>query len=31
MLKRLKEKLRKRWKKLLGQNRVPNAFKNDCR
>lgn len=29
MLKRLKEKLKKRWKGLLGRQKVPNAFENE--
>lgn len=28
MLKRLKEKLKKRWKDLLNRERVPTTFKN---
>ncbi len=29
MLKRLKEKLKKRWKGLLVRKRVPSTFEND--
>jgi hypothetical protein len=29
MLKRLKEKLKKRWKDFLGRGRVPTTFKKD--
>ncbi len=28
MLKRLKEKLKKRWKDFLGQGRVPTTYKD---
>ncbi|MBM7572223.1 hypothetical protein JOC48_002726 [Aquibacillus albus] len=31
MLKRLKEKLKKRWKELLGRKRVPSACENESR
>ncbi|SDJ75465.1 hypothetical protein SAMN05216244_0761 [Sediminibacillus halophilus] len=33
MLKRLREKLKKQWKGLLGRGRkgVPSTFENDCR
>jgi hypothetical protein len=29
MLKRLKEKLKKRWKDFLGQERVPTTYNKD--
>jgi hypothetical protein len=29
MLKRLKDKLKKRWKDFLGQERVPTTYKKD--
>jgi hypothetical protein len=29
MLKRLREKLKKRWKDFIGQKRVPTTYKND--
>ncbi len=29
MLKRLKEKLKKRWKDFLGRGRVPTTYKKD--